>query len=368
VTPATKLDPAALLADLVRIPSPSGDEGRAADHVAALLADAGVDCERIGSSLLARIERGSGPTLLLNSHLDTVPAGPSWNADPFRGEWDGDRLVGLGANDAGAAAVGMLAAALRFASEPDARGTLLLALTACEETSNAGMADVLARCDAIDGAITGEPTGLEVVRAQAGLAVLVASWSGVSCHAAHAARVEHSNALLTAAADLAALPSAITLPGEHALLGASTLVPTVLTAGERHNRVPDLAECVFDGRLAPPHDAAECVATLSRRLPNAELRVRSERLVPVETAADHPLVAAALRAAGRDVAIGSNTLSDMALLAGVPAVKCGPGETARSHTPDEYVLRAELDAGVAFYARAVPDCLEALATSAGRAS
>jgi len=201
------------------------------------------------------------------------------------------------------------------------------------------------------------------VRAQSGLAVLRAEWSGRSCHAAHVVRVEHDNALLRAAAELGALGSHLTLGEPHALLGASTVTPTVLRSGERHNVVPDRAEALFDCRLAPPHDADEALALLQRRLPTARVEVRSSRLRPVETSAEHPLVRSALRAAGRQTAIGSATMSDMALLAGVPAVKCGPGETARSHTPDEYVLRSELVAGCAFYLALAPQALEALASA-----
>jgi acetylornithine deacetylase len=127
--------------------------------------------------------------------------------------------------------------------------------------------------------------------------------------------------------------------------------------------VPDRAEAVFDGRLAPPHDAGQALAALQRLLPSARLEIRSERLRPVETAAGHPLVRAALAAAGKGEAIGSPTMSDMALLQGVPAVKCGPGQSVRSHTADEYVLRSELEAGCAFYRALAPLALQALAAA-----
>jgi acetylornithine deacetylase len=136
----------------------------------------------------------------------------------------------------------------------------------------------------------------------------------------------------------------------------------MLHAGERHNVVPDRALATFDARLAPPHRAEEVAELLGARLRGARVSVRSARLRPIETAEDHPLIRAALACAGKSRAVGSSTLSDMALLQGVPCVKCGPGETARSHTPDEFVLRSELEAGVAFYRAVVPAALEALAT------
>lgn len=350
-----------LLHELVAISSVSGEESEAAAFVADLLAERGMDVQRTGDSVLARWSRGSGPSLLLTSHLDTVPVGAGWTRDPG-GAWDGERLYGRGANDAKASVAAMIAALVQHAEAPaSGAGQVWLALNACEETSNQGMADLLELADPIDGAVVGEPTGLRVARAQSGLAILRAEWHGRSCHAAHVARVEHDNAMLKAAADVARTAPYVVLDGEHPLLGVSTLAPTVLHAGERHNVVPDSAEALFDGRLAPPHTAADAVAALQRLMPGAEIHVKSDRLVPVETAADHPLVQAAVACAGQPAAVGSATLSDMALLSGIPAVKCGPGETERSHTPDEYVLSGEVEAGAAFYTAFVPAALAALA-------
>src|SRR5690606_17466587 len=123
------------------------------------------------------------------SHLDTVPVGEGWTRAALEGKWEGDVLFGRGANDAKASAAAMMAAVVELSRRSDLSGRVRLALTAREETDNAGVAAVLARTGLPDAAVTGEPTGLEVVRAQAGLAVLTATWSGRSCHAAHAARV-----------------------------------------------------------------------------------------------------------------------------------------------------------------------------------
>jgi len=355
-----------LLHELVALPSASGEESAVAAFVVELLESRGVEVRRIGDSVLARVVRGRGPALLLASHLDTVPVGEGWTRDPG-GEWDGERLFGRGANDAKASAAAMITALLNHVEAGGVSswsGEVWLALNACEETSNAGMADVLEEVGPIDGAVVGEPTGLQVARAQSGLAILRAEWHGRSCHAAHVARVEHDNAMLKAAADVARATRAapyLVLEGEHPLLGPSTIAPTVLHSGERHNVVPDHAEALFDARLAPPHSSADALRALQRAMPEAEIHVKSDRLVPVETAAGHPLVRAALSCAGRPEAVGSATLSDMALLQGIPAVKCGPGATERSHTPDEFVLASEVEAGAAFYTAFVPAALEALA-------
>jgi len=357
-----------LLAELVAIESVTGNEAALADFVQRRLEHAGLETRRIGDSLVARLAfRPGGPRFLLLSHLDTVPVGAGWTQAPFGSGWQAGRLVGRGANDAKASVAAMLWTVEALARAPASdrgavQGEAWLALTACEETDNAGMRSVLAELGPPDGAVCGEPTGLEVVRAQAGLAILRAEWSGRSCHAAHVARVEHRNALLVAATEIARLPAWISPGTPHDLLGESTIAPTVLQAGKRHNVVPDLAELTLDCRLAPPHSGEDARRAVAARLPGARVTLVSERLKPIETPAAHPLVRAALRCAQRDAAVGSTTLSDMALLTGVPAIKCGPGQTARSHTPDEFVLAEELEAGAQFYRRLVPEALAALAS------
>lgn len=345
-------DLAALLRELVATPSPSGEEAALGALVADRLRAAGFAVGRVGDGVAAEAGPERAPVLLLCSHLDTVPAGSSWSADPWRAEWHDGRLTGLGANDAKASVAAMIVAGERWLTA-GARGgfRLRLAFNALEETTNRGMEQLLAAYGAPDAAVIGEPTGLEVVHAQAGLAVLEAEWRGRSCHAAHVGRVEHENALLLAARDLAGFPPCVELGTPHPACGASTMAVTVLRSGERHNKVPDLAQALLDARLAPNAAAEDALAAARTRLPHAEVRVRSARLRPVETPADHPLVRAALAAAGRAAPISSSTMSDMALLQGVPAVKCGPGRTERSHTPDEFVTRDELEAGFRFYAR-----------------
>jgi acetylornithine deacetylase len=362
--------PAELLAALVSIASPSGDEAAISDFVADVCAAWKIDCERLGSSLVigvrfgaaARAGSGAAPRLLFNSHLDTVPIGGGWTKDPLSKTWDGDVLWGRGANDAKVSVAAMLwslhALAESRTFSAGAHGTLQLALTECEETSNIGMLKVVEAYGLPDMAVTGEPTGLEVVRAQSGLAVLSATWHGKSCHAAHVARVDHVNALHVALREVVNTAPWLALPGEHPLLGQSTIATTMFHAGERHNVVPDVARARFDARLSPLHSSADVCALLQSRLPSASLSVDSDRLRPFETEAAHPIVRTAVAVLGRERAIGSATMSDMALLQGVPAIKCGPGQTARSHTPDEFVLRGELEAGVAFYTQLAPQVLK----------
>lgn len=353
-----------LLAELVRIASISGDEDAIATFVTDLIVDAGLDCERIGNTVLARYGKSGGPRLLLNTHLDTVPVGEGWTCDPFAAQWTDGQLFGRGSNDAKASVAAMLTSLFELAAAGSKLpGEVWLALNEREETDNFGMGRTLERLGTPDLAITGEPTGLEVVRAQSGLAVLIAEWKGRSCHAAHVAHVEHTNALLVAAQEMQQTGPYGVLDGTHPLIGDSTIAPTVLHAGERHNVVPDHAEATFDARLAPPFAGADAMKWLRERMPSAELRLRSDRLRAVETPADHPLVQAALTCASKPEAIGSRTLSDMALLPGVPAIKCGPGATERSHTPDEFVLASEVEEGTQFYSAIIPAALEAVCSA-----
>jgi len=350
-----------LLQQLVAIPSVSREEDRIATFVQSEIEGAGLECRRIGNTVLARYGQSGGPRLLLNTHLDTVPVGEGWTHDPFAAEWSGGKLYGRGSNDAKASVASMLVCMMQLAEAgTELPGEVWLALNEREETDNFGMGRTLEHLGMPDAAVTGEPTSLEIVRAQSGLAVLIAEWTGRSCHAAHVAGVEHDNALLKAAADIQQAGPFGLLPEEHALLGASTIAPTVLHSGERHNVVPDHAQAIFDARLAPPYSGADAMQWLVERMPSAELRLRSDRLRAVETAESHPLVKTALECAGKREAIGSATLSDMALLPGIPAVKCGPGATERSHTPDEFVLASEVEDGTRFYGALVPAALEAL--------
>ncbi|KAA3606677.1 MAG: M20/M25/M40 family metallo-hydrolase [Planctomycetota bacterium] len=342
------MNPEVLFQDLVSIPSLSGEEGEIANFLETVLLNEGLDFQRIGDNLLVQIDRGPGPDIFFTSHLDTVPPATNWQGDPWQAQWQDHRLCGLGTNDAKGCVVAMLAAAHQFRSLAW-QGKLTVALVVEEETSNAGIAEVLKATSLPDMAVVGEPTDLEVVRAQAGLAILVAEWQGQSCHAAHVAKVPHVHALHRAATEISALPEHVFFTEDHPLLGATSLVPTVFKSGDRHNRIPDVAEAVYDVRLVPPDRAESVAAWLQTQLPKAAVRIRSSRLKPVETPADHPLVLEALAAAGKAEAIGSTTLSDMALLHQVPVVKCGPGNTSRSHTPNEYLDRHELQQGIAFY-------------------
>lgn len=362
--PAAAADVVELHRAIVEIPSVSGDEAALADFLADWLGARGFATERVGGSLYGECGAAdrSAPLVLFDTHLDTVPPAAGWTGDPWRARRDGERVVGLGANDA-KASVAAMACAVLAASRVPLPYRLGLALVEGEETRSVGTERVLAHLAARGRrpamAVLGEPTGLELAVAQKGLLVLELVARGDACHAAHAAALGARNAARRLARDLVAL-DLVDLGPPHAELGPITVEPTVVRAGEARNAIPAEATAVLDVRSTPSLSHAEIVARL-RGVLAGEIRVVSDRLRPRETALDAPLVRAARRARPAARCFASPTLSDMALMPDVPAVKVGPGETRRSHTADEFVTVSELAAGEAFYRDLVGELARELA-------
>jgi acetylornithine deacetylase len=344
--------------EIVEIPSVSGNEGNLADFLEAKLRRHGARPERVGNSLLtfgrdAGGSSGHKPVLLLDTHLDTVPPAPGWTRDPWKVEPAEGRIHGLGSNDAKAAVAGMVAAFLAF-QEVDLPFALALALVEGEETRGTGTQAVLEelarRERTLEAAVVGEPTGLDLAVSQKGLMVLELIARGTAAHAAHAAALGAVNAARLLARDLVALEG-IDFGAPHEQLGPITLEPTQLRAGTARNVVPAEAAAILDVRTTPALDRAEIVRRIQQAVAG-EVRVLSDRLLPRETSAQTPLVEAARRARPGARVYGSPTLSDMAFLQ-APTVKCGPGRSERSHTPDEFVLESEVLDGARFYTRLV---------------
>lgn len=357
----------ALHREMIAIPSLSGQEGPLASYLERRLADAGVQTHRLGNSLYAVAGRGS--VVCLNSHLDTVPASPSWTRPPHEPTVVDGRVFGLGSNDAKASVAAMTAAFLRLARRREELGVrVLLALSAEEEIGSKGtevlVPELVRQGLKPDAVIVGEPTDLHVATAQKGLLVLELCAKGQACHAAHGRALGAANALRTLARDLVALEGADLGPS-HPRLGPVTLEPTMAKGGTARNMVPAEASCILDVRTNPQLPPGEIVALL-RAVISGELRVISDRLRPCEIAPDHPLVAAALHARPEARTYGSRGLSDLVFFSGIPGIKVGPGSSERSHTPDEYVLESEVIEGAQFYEKVVLACREFLGT--GRAA
>ncbi len=344
------MSPAELLTLLVGTPSVSGAEGPLADVVADLLDSRGFALQRQGNNLWFTFGKAGGPRLLLNSHLDTVPPCAGWEGDPFTPVWNGARLQGLGANDAKGCVAAILLAAFELAAQP-LDGEVVVALSAEEETGGQGIATILDQLGPLDGAVVGEPTGLRVCAAQRGLLVLKATARGHSGHVAHAQMLGAENAIHKAARDIGRV-AAMDFPA-HPLLGTQKAQVTQIQGGLRRNQVPDACEFFIDLRTSPDQDHDTLVATFRQQL-ESEVAIHSKRYLPKGTNPGHPIVRAALQAAGKVGPVGSGTTSDWAFLGDLPAVKVGPGDTFRSHTPNEYLTLPELEAGAAFYASLVP--------------
>ena len=344
------MNPAELLTLLVGTPSVSGEEGPLADLVQDLAVSQGFEVHRAGSNLWFRFGRAGGSRLLLNSHLDTVPPCEGWEGDPFTPAWRGPRLHGLGANDAKGSVAAILLAAFALADKPLA-GEVVVALTAEEETGGQGLGTVLDQLGPLDGAVVGEPTGLRICAAQRGLLVLKCTARGQSGHVAHAQMLGAENAIHKAARDIGRV-AALDFP-PHPLLGTQKAQVTQIQGGLRRNQVPDACEFFVDLRTSPDQDH-EALTAQFQGLLESEVAIHSKRYLPKGTDPGHPVVRAALAAAKKEGPVGSGTTSDWAFLGDVPAVKAGPGDTFRSHRPNEYLTLPELEAGIAFYAQLVP--------------
>lgn len=326
---------------LVAIPSVSGDEARIAAGLSVCLLGRGCNVRRAGNNLWFEVGAGR-PRLLLNSHIDTVPAASGWRRDPFTPAWEEGRLYGLGANDAKGCVAALVAAAMSL--RPGTfDGTAVFAFTAEEETGGAGLATILDEIGPLDAAVVGEPTGLAACTAQRGMLLLRCTARGRPGHAAHADGAE--NAIHAAARDIARLSELEFGGSAHGPVRAQV---TQVAGGMRRNQIPDSCEFFVDIRTAPGSDHERLVAELRGRL-EADVAVHSARYLPKATADDAAVVRAAL-AAGAGAPVFSSTTSDWAFLGDLPAVKIGPGDTRRSHAADEYVTRSELEAGARLYA------------------
>lgn len=334
-----------LLRRMIATPSVSREEERTADLLAEFLTSRGVDpVHRSHNNVWARNRwfDPAKPTILLNSHHDTVKPNSAYTRDPFAPDIEAGKLYGLGSNDAGASVVSLIAAFLHFYEAEGLRYNLCLALTAEEEVSGRnGIESILPELGELSFAIVGEPTGMELAIAERGLMVLDCVAHG---KAGHAARNEGDNAIYRAMQDIEWFRT-YRFPQESQLFGNVKMSVTVINAGTQHNVVP--AECRYtvDVRVTDRYTNEE-VLEIVRSHVASDVTPRSIRLKPSYIDSSHPIVAAGL-ALGRHT-YGSPTTSDQALLS-IPSLKMGPGDSARSHSADEFVYVAEIEAGIDQY-------------------
>jgi acetylornithine deacetylase len=228
----------------------------------------------------------------------------------------------------------------------DFDGSITFAFVADEERSGKGIRTIKPKLGHIDAALVGEPTGLQVCTAQRGLLILRCTAHGKSSHAAHAHLGE--NAIHKASRDISRL--AVIEFEAHEGLGATRAEVTQITGGLARNQVPDRCDFFVDLRTTPNLEHATIADEIGAML-ESEVAVHSHRYEPVATNASEVVVRAALEVAEASAGIGSMTTSDWAFLKGIPTVKVGPGNTNRSHQPNEYLLLSELKEGVMFDSR-----------------
>jgi acetylornithine deacetylase len=340
----------ALLRELVAIHSVSGSEEGIARWIEEWADGAGLPVLRDDASVTIRIGgRAPGETLALVSHLDTVPAGEGWTRPPFEPTLEGERLYGRGSGDAKASVAAMLMAARDLAeSGGPARGDLVVLLGYQEETKHTTMASAVERVGRIDAAVVGEPTNLEPAVAQRGLMMVDLIARGVQRHAGYAAdNPDFTNAIVELGRNLARLPS-LFRDRVHPVLGIATATPTMLEAGVSRNVTPPVARAVLDVRSTPDWSHTELAEVLRQAL-DVEVVVTSDRLVPCETPLGSRLLALAREVRPVSEPFGSPTCSDWVFLRDRDAIKCGPGTSRRSHTPDEYVDLPEVSEARLFY-------------------
>ncbi len=345
-------DEADLLSAMVAIPSVSGDEAALAAFIEQTARGWGLDCVRNEAAVRVEIHgRRTGPTIALVSHLDVVPPGEGWTRDPFGPAIEGDRLYGRGSGDAKASVSAMLLAARDVhAAGGLAAGRLLLLFGYGEETKNTTMELAVSASGTIDAAVVGEPTNLDVAIAQRGLMMVDLRAGGDQRHAGYAsADGDFVNSTLVLAADLLRLGGLFT-GRTHPVLGQTVATPTMLQAGISRNVTPPVAQAVLDIRSTPDWTHEEITDVLRRSL-RSEVVVTSRRLVPCETPAASRLLDAVRRVRPEAGTFGSPTCSDWVFLRHFDTIKCGPGTSRRSHTPDEYVDLPEVTAARGFYAR-----------------
>jgi len=334
-----------LLRQLIAIPSFSKEEDKAAALLEEYLRNRGVPVERLENNIWAKNKYfdPAKPTLLLNSHHDTVKPNKAYTLDPFTPIEKEGRLYGLGSNDAGGPLVSLIATFIYYYGQEGLSHNILLAATAEEEISgHQGIELLIPRLGKVDWGIVGEPTQMQLAVAEKGLLVLDCTVHG---KAGHAARNEGENAIYKALPDIEWFRT-YKFPKVSDLLGpVKTSVTVIDTDNKAHNVVPSACHFVVDVRVNELYTFEEILGIIRQHV-SCDIQPRSMRMRSSSISLDHPVVQSGIRA-GRKC-YGSPTTSDKALMP-FPMLKSGPGDSARSHTADEYIFLDEVKEGIAAY-------------------
>ena len=332
-----------LLSSLVSIPSVSREEEQVADFLQNYMERSGIMTGRSGNNIwcISPMFDTKKPTILLNSHIDTVKPVNGWRKQPFTAKMEDGKLYGLGSNDAGASVVSLFEV-YRYLSATEQAYNLIF-LASCEEevSGKNGIESVLPQLPPIALGVVGEPTEMHPAIAEKGLMVLDVTAHG---KAGHAARNEGENAIYKALDDIQWFRN-YRFPKESSFLGPVKMSVTQVNAGTQHNVVPDICTFVVDIRSNECYSNEELFQEICSHI-QSEAKARSFRLNSSHIDAEHPFVKRAVEL-GR-TPFGSPTLSDQALMR-FPSVKIGPGKSSRSHTADEYIRVSEIEEAIGMY-------------------
>ena len=332
-----------LLSSLVSIPSVSREEEQVADFLQNYMERSGIMTGRSGNNIwcISPMFDTKKPTILLNSHIDTVKPVNGWRKQPFTAKMEDGKLYGLGSNDAGASVVSLFEV-YRYLSATEQAYNLIF-LASCEEevSGKNGLESVLPQLPPIALGVVGEPTEMHPAIAEKGLMVLDVTAHG---KAGHAARDEGENAIYKALDDIQWFRN-YRFPKESSFLGPVKMSVTQVNAGTQHNVVPDICTFVVDIRSNECYSNEELFQEICSHI-QSEAKARSFRLNSSHIDAEHPFVKRAVEL-GR-TPFGSPTLSDQALMR-FPSVKIGPGKSSRSHTADEYIRVSEIEEAIGMY-------------------
>ena len=334
-----------LLKHLIATPSVSRSEEQAANVMEQAIRDLGFQPRREANNVWALDPHfdESRPTLLLNAHLDTVKPVATWTRNPYCPEQDGDVLYGLGSNDCGGGLVSLLQVFAWLTAKEQPYNVIYLASAEEEVSGKDGISRVLPLLPPVEVAIVGEPTGMQPAIAEKGIMVLDVVAHGTS---GHAARGEGVNAIYEALEDLHFLHTH-KFRKVSDLLGPTIMNVTMIHAGTQHNVVPDRCEMVVDIRTNEFYQNEFVFEFLKKRL-KSEVTARSFRLHSSRIDPQHPIVRRCKSMGLKP--FGSPTLSDQALMS-FPSLKLGPGESARSHSADEFIRISEIAAAIETYIR-----------------
>lgn len=341
-----------LLMDLISTPSFSGEEGQTALLIENFLKEERVPYKREYHNVWAvnQYYDQNKPSILLNSHHDTVMPNKAYTRDPFHAEISEGKIFGLGSNDAGGSLVSLIAAFVYFYAKKDLAYNLILLASAEEESSgDLGIRSMVPLLPEIDFAIVGEPTQMHLAVAEKGLLVLDCYARGEAGHAAHS---KGNNAIYKAMNAIKWFETyKFDLVSET--LNDTKMTVTQVEAGSQHNVVSSVCHFVVDIRVNDLYNNLEVLNIVKKNV-DVEVKERSMRLNSSSIPLDHEIVKAGIKL-GRDI-YGSPTLSDQSNLT-CPSLKLGPGDSLRSHTANEFIYEQEIDEGIDLYIKLLENIL-----------